>query len=53
MKTTFTLCLLCASLCGFGQSIPNDFFSQFETIPCPFDSTATVQVYKDWYCTRP
>lgn len=43
-----TLCLLCASLLGFGQSIPNGNFSQFETIPCPFNATTTVKAYKDW-----
>ncbi|MBI1224297.1 MAG: T9SS type A sorting domain-containing protein [Bacteroidetes bacterium] len=48
MKTSFTLCLLCASIFCFGQTIPNGNFNQFETIPCPFNDAVTIQTYKDW-----
>lgn len=48
MKKTWTLCLVLASFCSFGQSIPNGNFNQFETIPCPFDPNITIKAYKDW-----
>jgi hypothetical protein len=48
MKKSWTLCLVLASFCSFGQGIPNSYFNQFETIPCPFDPSSTVQAYKDW-----
>jgi hypothetical protein len=48
MKKSFTLCLLFVSLCGFGQSIPNGSFNQFETIACPFSGSTSIKAYKDW-----
>lgn len=46
MKKSFTLCLLLGSLFCLGQN--NSYFSNFETIPCPFDSAVTISTYKDW-----
>ncbi|MCC6723791.1 MAG: hypothetical protein IT258_04735, partial [Saprospiraceae bacterium] len=46
MKKSLTLCLLLASLSGFGQL--NAVFFFYDTLACPYDNSVTVTAYKDW-----
>ncbi len=48
MEKFLTLCLLCTNFALSAQNLPNAYFNQYETIPCPFDSSKTINAYVDW-----